>query len=135
MEVGVPFQINLTWQKSLILFYFLFQNQKTVSESPPVRFLIFFNTGDDPEVRENLGDRRVRVPWSAHRQTLTGKDGLRQRNTRTGSETLHQATRYVIKSLRQIFYITEKGQKIWTISKINRKRKKSSSIFFSFHFF
>lgn len=133
MEVGVPFQINLTWQKSLILFYFFVQ--KTVSESPPVRFLIFFNTGDDPEVRENLGDRRVRVPGSAHRQTLTGKDGLRQRNTRTGSETLHQATRFVIKSLRQIFYITEKGQKIWTISKINRKRKKSSSIFFSFHFF
>lgn len=98
-------------------------------------FKFFFNTGDDPEVRENPGDRRVRVPGSAHRQTLTGKDGLRQRNTRTGSETLHQATRFVIKSLRQIFYITEKGQKIWTISKINRKRKKSSSIFFSFHFF
>lgn len=77
------------------------------------QFLIFFlNTGDDSEVRENLGDRRVRVPGSAHSETFTGKDGLRQRNPRTGSETLHQATRYVIKSLLQIFYITEKGQKM-----------------------
>lgn len=134
MEVGVPFQINLTWQKSLILFYFFVLESKNCQRKSTCQiFKFFFNTGDDPEVRENLGDRRVRVPGSAHRQTLTGKDGLRQRNTRTGSETLHQATRFVIKSLRQIFYITEKGQKIWTISKI--KRKKSSSIFFSFHFF
>lgn len=136
MEVGVPFQINLTWQKSLILFYFFVLESKNCQRKSTCQiFNFFFNTGDDPEIRENLGDRRVRVPGSAHRQTLTGKDGLRQRNTRTGSETLHQATRFVIKSLRQIFYITEKGQKIWTISKINRKRKKSSSIFFSFHFF
>lgn len=41
------------------------------------QIFIFFNTDDDPEVRENLGDRRVRVPGSAHRQTFTGKDGLR----------------------------------------------------------
>lgn len=117
----------------LILLFVL--ESKNYQRKSTGQFLIFLNTGDDPEIRENLGDRRVRVPGSAHRQTLTGKDGLRQRNTRTGSETLHQATRFVIKSLRQIFYITEKGQKIWTISKINRKRKKSSSIFFSFHFF
>lgn len=67
------------------------------------QIFIFFNTDDDPEVRENLGDRRVRVPGSAHRQTFTGKDGLRQRNPRTGSETLYKGTRYAIKCLPQIF--------------------------------
>lgn len=95
-----------------LILLFCSRIKKTVRESPPVRFLIFFlNTGDDSEVRENLGDRRVRVPGSAHRQTLTGKDGLRQRNPRTGSETLHQATGFVIKSLRQIFLYNGKRAK------------------------
>lgn len=86
------------------------------------QIFIFFNTDDDPEVRENLGDRRVRVPGSAHRQTFTGKDGLRQRNPRTGSETLYKGTRYAIKCLPQIFFfINVKGQKMWTISKIDKK--------------
>lgn len=101
---------------------FLLEAKNCQRKSTGQIFKFLTNTGDDPEVRENLGDRRVRVPGSAHRQTFTGKDGLRQRNPRTGSETLYKGTRYAIKCLPQIFFfINVKGQKMWTISKIDIK--------------
>lgn len=44
MAVGVPFQINLTWQKTLILFYFFVLESKNCQRKSTCQIFNFFLT-------------------------------------------------------------------------------------------